>query len=280
MVGAGLAALSLEGFLAPNHLVDGGMVGFGMMGAYLTHLPLWMWLLVLNMPFLVLGASALGLDFAWMMLGGMFCLSTGTGLAHTYLAPFTKDILLSAVFGGAMLGAGVGLVLRCGGCLDGMEVVALILDRKTAFSVGEVVMVLNVGVLGVAAFVFGLERALYSLLTYVVAFRAIDLTMEGLDDQRAVIILTQLPEEVTAEILKQLGKGVTMMATQGGFSGAPGIALYTVLTRLETPRLKSLVLKLDPGAFITVLKVHEVVGGRMTRLRPVKTEVLESEGLT
>lgn len=184
-----LAALSLESFLVPNLILDGGVTGVSMILSQLTPLPLSLFILILNIPFVYIGYKNLGSRFLVKAIYSMIMFSIVLSLFHN-IPEFTEDILLATVFGGLFLGLGVGLVIRFGGCLDGTESVAMVLSRKTSLSVGQVVLIFNLFIYTLAGFIFGFDRALYSLLTYFITFKVIDMVVEGLEQAKAAMIIT------------------------------------------------------------------------------------------
>lgn len=266
-VGAAIAAAGLELFLVPNNIMDGGIIGVSMIAAHLTGLPLGLLLLGLNLPFLYFGYKQVGATFTLSTLYSVSLLAAFVFLLHPVPA-ITKDLLLITVFGGVVLGTGVGLILRVGGSLDGAEIIAVVLGRRVPFSIGEIIMFFNVFVFGVGGFVFGWERALYSVLAFFIAYRAIDVVMEGLDESRALMIISNSPHEISEAIRARLGRGVTHLYGKGGHSGENLEVLYTVISRLEFSKLRQIVDEWDPDAFITVEQVHDVMGGRL-RKRPI-----------
>ena len=174
----------------------------------------------------------------------------------------TNDVLLAAVFGGIILGIGVGIIIRYGGSLDGTEMVAIIINKQTAFSVGEMVMFFNIFILSSAGLVFGWDRAMYSLIAYFIAFKVIDITIEGLDEAKAAIIVSEKADTIAEAILARLGRGVTFLNGKGGFSKNQKPILYSVVTRLEIAKLKSIIADIDENAFVTVNDVSDVMGGK------------------
>lgn len=264
VTGALLVAVGLEIFLVPNQIIDGGVVGIAIMVGYLLKLPVSLFVFLLNLPFLWLGYKQIGKTFAVTSLVAIILMSTFVTLLHP-VPKLTGDLLLAAVFGGAILGLGVGTIIRSGGSLDGTEVVAIMATRRLPFSVGEVVLFFNIFILGSAAFVFNWDRALYSLLTYFVAMRAIDLAMEGLEQSKAATIVTAQAEELRDTLIDRLGRGVTEMEGKGGYTGEARTVLFTVITRLELAKLKAIVQEIDPDAFVTIQDVHEVFGGRFKK---------------
>ncbi|GGD94618.1 YitT family protein [Paenibacillus nasutitermitis] len=263
-IGAGLVSVALEIFLVPNNIIDGGIVGISIMVAHLTGLPLGMFLFLLNVPFLILGYKQIGKTFALSTLYGVAVMSIGTQLLHP-VNPLTYSTFLAPVVGGVILGIGVGLVIRFGGSLDGTEIVAIVFNKRLPFSVGEVVMFLNLFILGSAGFVFSWDSAMYSLIAYYIAFKMIDITIEGFDESKAVWIISEEAKEIGDAIMNRLGRGVTYLKGEGGFTGGSKRVIFCVITRLEEAKMKSIVQELDPVAFLAVGNIHDVKGGRFKK---------------
>lgn len=263
-LGASLVAVALEIFLVPNDIIDGGIVGVSIIVSKLTGLPLGMFLFLLNLPFLVLGYKQIGKTFALSTLYGVTVMSIGTQLLHS-VEPLTYSIFLAPVIGGVLLGIGVGLVIRFGGSLDGTEIVAILFTKKLPFSVGEIVMFINLFILGSAGFVFSWDSAMYSLIAYYIAFKMIDITIEGFDESKSVWIISDDAKEVGDAIMSRLGRGVTYLHGEGGFTGGTKRVIFCVITRLEEAKLKSIVHELDPSAFLAVGNIHDVKGGRFKK---------------
>lgn len=264
LLGATLVAVSLETFFVPNEIIDGGVVGVSIIGAHLSNLPLGGFLFVLNLPFFYIGYKQIGKTFALSTLLGVSVMSIGTSLFH-HIPSATDDPLLAAVFGGIILGVGVGLVIRFGGSLDGTEIVAILFNNRLPFSVGEIVMFFNLFILSSAGFVFGWDRAMYSLIAYYIAYKMIDLIQEGFDQSRAVWIISDNHDEIGDALISRLGRGVTYLKGEGGFSGDEKKVIYTVITRLEEAKLKSIVEEKDRGAFLSIGTIHDVKGGRFKK---------------
>ena len=262
--GAILMAVGLEIFLVPNHIVDGGITGISIMTSHITNLPLGVFLTLFNLPFLFMGYKQIGKTFALSTLFAVLVMSVGTYLLHP-VKPITIDPLLAAVFGGVILGIGVGLVIRSGGSLDGTEIVAILINKKTPFSVGEVVMFINLFILGSAGFVFGWDRAMYSLIAYYLAFKLIDITLEGFDQSKSVWIISDKYREIGAALTQRLGRGVTYLDGEGAYTGDSKKVIFTVITRLEEAKLKSIVEDWDSQAFLAVGNIHDVKGGRFKK---------------
>lgn len=263
IAGALVAGLGLEGFLLPNHFIDGGVTGVSLLLAQLTPIPL-PWLLVaVNAPFVGLAYRHMGGLFAGKSILAILGLALCLALMPYPVA--TSDKLLGAVFGGFFIGAGVGLAIRGGGVLDGTEVLAVLLSQKTFATVGEVILGLNVVIFSVAAFFLGVEPALYSVLTYLAASRTIDYLLHGIEAYNGVTIVSAEFDAIRRAILTELGRGVTAYKAKGGYTDSDQEVLYCVVTRLELTRLQAIVQAKDPSAFIVVAPVHETTGGVVKR---------------
>lgn len=260
-IGTILAAIGLEIFLIPNNIIDGGIVGISIISSYLTKLPLSLFIIALNLPFLFLGYKQIGKTFVFSSLFAIVSLSVWVGVFHP-IPGLTNDVLLAAVFGGILLGIGVGIIIRYGGSLDGTEMVAIILNKRMAFSVGEMVMFFNIFILSSAGLVFGWDRAMYSLIAYFIAYKVIDITIEGLDEAKAAMIISDNVEEIAEAITARLGRGVTYLEGKGGFSKDKKTVIYSVITRLEVAKLKSIIYDKDENAFVTIHDVSDVMGGK------------------
>jgi uncharacterized membrane-anchored protein YitT (DUF2179 family) len=263
-LGALLMAVGLEIFLVPNSVIDGGITGISIMLYHYFDLPLGVFIFILNLPFFFLGRKQIGKTFAISTLFGIMVLSFFTSLFHP-IPPFTDDILLATVFGGMVLGIGVGLAIRYGGALDGTEILAILINKKVPFSVGEIIMFFNVFILGAAGFVFSWDRAMYSMLAYVIAFKTIDVVVQGLDESKSAWIISDQHLEIGEAILARLGRGVTYLKGEGAYTGDDKKVIFCVITRLEEAKLKTIVQEVDPGAFLAVSDISEVRGGRFKK---------------
>jgi uncharacterized membrane-anchored protein YitT (DUF2179 family) len=263
-VGAALMAVGLEIFLVPNHVIDGGIVGISIMLSYLTGWKLGFFIFLLNIPFFYIGYKQIGKTFALSTLYGIIILSIGTTLLHPVPA-FTQDILLATVFGGIVLGIGVGIVIRYGGSLDGTEILAILINKKLPFSVGEIIMFFNLFILGSAGFVFSWDRAMYSLIAYFVAYKTIDITVTGLDESKSVWIISDNSKEIGEAIMNRLGRGVTYINGEGAYSGDHKKVIFCVINRLEEAKLKEIVTENDENAFLAFADIAEVRGGRFKK---------------
>lgn len=264
LIGSLIYAVGLEIFLVPNNIIDGGLVGISIMLGAVTQTPLAIFMVVLNLPFLYVGYKQIGKSFAIATAFSICFMSLGTA----YFSPIpgiTDDLFLAAIFGGIITGLGVGLIIRNGGSLDGTEIVAIIMDRRTSFSVGEIVMFMNLFILSSAGLIFGWDRAMYSLVAYFVISKMIDVVIKGLDESYAVMIVTECHEEIGSALMDRLGRGVTILHGEGGYTGDAKKILYCVVTRLEVDKLKDIVQEQDESAFVTITPVHDIVGGRFKK---------------
>jgi uncharacterized membrane-anchored protein YitT (DUF2179 family) len=259
-LGSVIAAAGLEFFLVPNNIIDGGIVGISIITSILSGLPIGVFTFVLNIPFLFIGYKQIGKTFVITSLFSITTFSFFTFVFHP-IPGLTGDILLAAVFGGIILGAGVGLILRFGGSLDGTEIIALILNKGSIFSVGQIVLIFNIFIYSFAALVLGWDRALYSMLAYFVAHKAVDVVIDGLDEEKAVIIVTKQGDEIAEAIHARLGRGVTFLEGKGAYSGEHRTVIYSVVSRLELSKLRSIINDKDQDAFVTVSDVSDVMGG-------------------
>lgn len=259
-IGATMAAAAIELFLVPNAIIDGGIIGISLILDYLTLIPFGILLVVINLPFLYFGYKHIGRNFFISSIFAIVALALVEIPLHK-VEPFVEDPLLATVFGGLLLGAGVGLVIRNGGALDGTEILGILLTKKLPFSVGEFVMFFNVFIFGWAAFVLGMEQAMYSILTYYIASKTIDVVIQGLDDTKAVLIVSEEYEEIGSAINDRLGRSFTKLHGEGGYLNTPKDIIYVVVTRLEITKLKQIVSDIDPKAFLAVMDTQEVHGG-------------------
>ena len=269
IVGSIIAAAALECFLIPNTILDGGITGISIILFKLFKIPLWLLVVVLNIPFLYIGFRNMGYNFLIRALTSM--LSFALFLSFFELVqPFTEEILLATIFGGALLGLGVGIVIHFGGCVDGTESVAIVISKKTSLSVGQVVLFFNLIIFGIAGFIFGFDRAMYSLLTYVITFKVIDFVSEGLEQAKAAMIITSKGTDLSKEIYKKLGRTTTTIKGKGLISGEKEV-LYCVLTRIEIFELRHLVEEMDESAFVTILDVSDIIGNHIKSSNKIRT---------
>ena len=264
ITGAMLMAFGLEVFLVPNLIMDGGIVGISIILSYLTGFKLGLFIFFLNIPFFILGYKQIGKTFSISTILAIIVLSVGTFILHDVPA-FTADMLLATVFGGIILGAGVGMVIRFGGSLDGTEILAIVFTKKSPFSVGEIIMFFNIFIFASGGFIFGWDRAMYSILAYFIAFKTIDIVIEGLNESKSVWIISDKHSDIGEVILSRLGRGVTYLKGQGAYSGDDKKVIFCVITRLEEAKLKLIVEEIDPSAFLAIANIAEVRGGRFKK---------------
>ena len=268
LAGAIIAAIGLQFFLIPNHLTDGGVVGISIISAQLFHLPIGLFLILFNIPFIYLGYKKLGKPFAIYSSFGILALALMTVAIHSSIAATTSPIL-AAVFGGAIVGIGVGLVIRYGGTIDGADTIAILIDKRTPFSVGEAIMFMNIFILGASGFVFGWDNAMYSMIAYYVAHKAIDVTVEGLDNSRSVWIVSKNYKAIGPAIQRELGEKVTYVNGKKVEGMVSDGVMLVVITRMQEMKLKALVREHDPRAFIVINDAHEII---RTKLEEVNAQ--------
>ncbi|MBI1780361.1 MAG: YitT family protein [Sphingobacteriales bacterium] len=266
------AGFGLRGFLLPNNFFDGGATGIALIISELGYLKLPVLLILINTPFILMGFKVINKTFAikTAMAVGLLALC----VAYFPYPEVTKDTLLVAVFGGFFLGVGIGLAIRGGSVLDGTEVMAIYISKKTSMTIGDIIMLINIIIFSVAAYLFGLEKALYSILTYLAAAKSLDFVIEGIEEYTGVTIISIKADEIREMIANDLGRGVTVYRGKRGHgksgerSGDMDI-LYTVITRLEISKLNNEIDKIDPNAFIVMNSIKDTKGG-MIKKRPLK----------
>ena len=263
-IGSIIAAIGLEIFLVPNDVIDGGVVGIAIMLAELTDIPMGVFLVLVNLPFLYLGYKQIGKGFAISTTFAVISLSLWTA----YFKPIpglTQDLFLATVFGGIIDGIGVGLIMRAGGSLDGTEIVAIIAEKKSPYSVGEIIMFMNIFILGASAFVFGVDKAMYSLVAYQIISRTIDSVLKGFNDSYSVTIISNHPDEIADYIMNTVGRGVTFYSGIGAYTGQPKKIIKCIVTRLEIQSVKDAIHDIDEKAFVSINTVQEIIGGRFKK---------------
>lgn len=262
-IGAFIAAFAIEEFLVPNTILDGGIIGVGIMINNLSGISLSLLTILLNIPFLIIGAGKMGYRFIVKSAYAMLAFSLALRIFEP-MENVTHEVLLAVCFGGVILGAGVGLVIRFGGCLDGTETVAILLHRKFKWPVGQTVLIFNVIIYSTAAILFGFDRAMYSLLTYFITSKILDIVENGLNQAKAAMIITDDATYVAEQIYGKLGRTVTIIEGEGLVSGKK-VILYCVLTMFEIPQLKAIIDDLDSSTFIAVSDVTEIIGTHMKK---------------
>ena len=264
-LGTGLAVLAMKGFMIPNRFMDGGITGISILLHEIFHINISFLVIVLNVVFIYLGYIRIGKTFAVQTTIAVALLSLG--LLFVEITPITHDKLLIAIFGGILIGTGVGLVIRGGGVIDGAEVIAVFTKRRTGFSNSEIIMLFNTIIFAIAAFQFGIETAMYSIITYFTATRATDYVVDGIEEFTALNIISTQPEEVKSFLVNELGKGITVYKGERGY--LPGSfdiktdceIVVTIVTRLEIKQIEEALMKIDPKAFVFVQSIKEATGG-------------------
>ena len=266
LIAAGIlsAGMGLKGFLLSSNFIDGGVTGISMLLAKTTPLPLAVWLPSVNLPFVFLGYRQIGPAFALRSIVAISGLAAVLGLMH--FPDVTHDLVLTAVFGGFFIGAGIGLAVRGNAVLDGTEIAALLISKRSSIvKVGDVILAFNVVLFGVAMFVLGIEPALYSILTYIAAARTLDYVIHGIEEYTAMTIVSDQSAAIRDAILGTLGRGVTVYKGYGGLTSAEQDVLYCVVTRLEIGKVKNIVRARDSSAFVVSQALADVEGGVVKR---------------
>jgi uncharacterized membrane-anchored protein YitT (DUF2179 family) len=268
------ASFGLKGFLIPNHFIDGGVTGISLLISFSTNIPLSLLIFIINVPFIILGFSQISRTFALKAFAAIAGLSLV--LATVDFPVITHDKLLIAIFGGIFLGAGVGLSVRGGGVLDGTEILALYIWRKSETSIGDMIMIFNVVIFSCAAFILGIEPALYSILTYLAASKTIDYLVEGVEEYTGVTIISEKSAKVKRILMIKFGRGITIYKGKRSMIGKnadlDGVAdmeiIFTIVTKLEIGKVKKLVNEVDENAFIYCFPVSNAKGGVLKK-RPL-----------
>jgi len=256
------AGFGLKGFLMSSHFIDGGVTGISMLLAKTTGVSLSVFLLAVNLPFVAVGYRQMGRAFAVRSVLGIAGLAAS--VAFVPYPDVTPDLVLTAVFGGFFLGAGIGLAVRGGAVLDGTEIAALLISKHAdLLKVGDVILGFNVVLFLVAMSLLGVDAALYSILTYVAAARTLDFVLHGIDEYTAITIMSDVSRTIRDRITRDLGRGVTIYKGYGGMSGTEQDILYCVVTRLEIGKVKAIVRDLDERAFVVFHPLAGAEGGVM-----------------
>lgn len=258
------ASLGLKGFLLSSHFIDGGVTGVSMLLANIFHLPLSLLLVLINLPFIAVAYKQIGRPFAVKSILAITALALS--LTFVQFPDVTPDKLLTAVFGGFFIGAGIGLVIRGGAVLDGTEIAALLVSRNSyLLKVGDVILILNVVIFAAAAVFLGVESALYSMLTYFAASKTVDFLIHGIEEQTAIMIVSERSQEIRETILKSLRRGVTILKGRGGLTFQDQDILLCVVTRLEIGRIRGVVDEFDSNAFVIIQPLSDATGGVIKR---------------
>lgn len=269
--GVGSAAFGLEAFLLPNNFIDGGATGISLLSAEVTSIPIYYLLILINLPFIFLAFNVVNEKFA--IKTAIAILALALSVAFIHFPEVTHDKLLVAVFGGFFLGAGIGLSVRGGAVIDGTEVLAIFLSRKFSTTIGDIIIVINIIIFSVAAYLLSIETALYSMITYLAASKTLDFVIEGIEEYTGVTIISPHMDEISQMIVNEMGRGVTIYHGKGGHGKSGERAeidiIYSVITRLELSKLKTELEKIDSNAFVVMSSVKDIKGG-MIKKRPLK----------
>ena len=260
VLGIFLAGMGIKGFLLSSHFIDGGVTGISMLLSNVLGYPLAILIPLINLPFIALGYHQIGGKFALKSVLAIAGLALC--LAFVNYPDVTPDKLLTAVFGGFFIGAGIGLAIRGGAVLDGTEIAALLISKSSnILKVGDVILILNIFIFSTAAFFLGIDSALYSVLTYFAASKTVDFLLHGIEEYNAIIIMSEKSDEIREAIIRILSRGVTIYNGRGGKSGKPMDILYCVVTRLEIGRVKNVTNEIDETAFVVIHPLADAVGG-------------------
>ena len=262
-VGAMITAFALESFLVPNNIIDGGVIGISMIVSHITKWNLGLLILILNTPFIIMAFKKMGGKFVVQTAFANIILAVFLNIFHHYKV--THDLLLATVFGGIILGLGVGIILKHEGSLDGTEMLSLVVSKKLGVSVGEFILGINVFIYLAAGKVFSWESAMYSIMTYFIASKVIDTVMEGFNSSKSVRIISDNASAIGEQLIERLDISVTYLQGIGGYTGQDKDLIYCVISRLELPKMIDIIKEIDPKAFVSVVDVHEVYGGRFRK---------------
>lgn len=269
VLGILFSAFAMKSFLVPNHFLDGGVTGISLLGHELFQWNLGLLLILTNLPFIIMGAFQVSKGFA--VKTALAVVGLAITLQYGEFPIITSDNLLVSMFGGFFLGLGIGLAMRGGCAIDGLEVLALYTLKKTSFTITEVILAMNIIIFLAAGVHFGIETALYAMLTYYIAMRTIDYVIEGMEAYTGVTIISGKSEEVKDALVLKMGRGITIYKGERGFMkdsyevSHDCDIVFTVITRLEVRKLKNVVQKIDPSAFVFTHTIKETAGGVLKR---------------
>lgn len=268
-LGALIYAFAVEVFLVPSKIIDGGVTGISMILNTLTNKPLGFYIVCINLPFVFLAFQKLGKRFVFSTFYSILIFALGVTYFsqrfHGHCIIDDLELFLVAVFGGLILGAGVGLIIRNGASVDGTEILAVYVTKKIPFSVGEIIMFINLFIFTIAGFVYDWQHALYSIITFFIAYRTMDVVIEGFNESKAVFIITDFSSEIGKEIMEKMDVSVTYIDAEGGYSGIKKRIVYCVISRFQVQKLKETAKTIDPRAFISIENVYEVEGVRVKK---------------
>ncbi|RAI15877.1 MAG: hypothetical protein DKM22_01625 [Candidatus Melainabacteria bacterium] len=263
--GAFIAAMGLEMFLIPNEMIDGGIIGISIMISYLTKINLGILIVCLNSLFVFMALKPLGKWFVFQTVYATAMLGISVNYIGQNYKVATNDSLLATIFGGIVLGFGVGLVLRNNAAMDGTEIISIRLSKKTGFSIGEIIMFFNLFIYSAAGFLYGIDRAMYSVLAYFIAYRMIDIVITGFNESKSLNIISDKSKKIGDALMKNFDLGVTYVRGAGGYSGKEKDIIFCVVSRIELTQVKQLIKSIDENAFISIENVFEVEGTRINK---------------
>lgn len=268
-MGSLIYAFAIEALLVPSRIIDGGITGISMILNTLTSQPLGMFILLINIPFILLAIQRIGKRFVFSTFYAILVFALGVTFFNHWLQGHciieNLELFLVSVFGGLILGAGVGLIIRNGASVDGTEILAIYATKKIPFSVGEIIMFINLFIFTVAGFIYDWQHALYSIITYFVAYKTMDIVIEGLNESKSVFVITDYSTEIGKDIMEKMDVSVTYIDAEGGYSGVKKRLVYCVISRLQVQKLKEIAKNIDPRAFIAIENVYEVEGVRVKK---------------
>ena len=268
-IGALIYAFAIEGFLIPSKIIDGGVTGISMILSTITSQPLGIFIVCINLPFIILALQKLGKRFVFSTFYSILVFAAGVTffgkMFHGHCIIDNLELFLVAIFGGLILGAGVGLIIRNGASVDGTEILAIYSTKKIPFSVGEIIMFINLFIFTVAGFIYDWQHALYSIITYFVAYKTMDIVIEGLNESKSVFVITDYSTEIGKDIMEKMDVSVTYIDAEGGYSGIKKRIVYCVISRLQVQKIKEIAKNIDPRAFIAIENVYEVEGVRVKK---------------
>lgn len=268
-IGALIYAFAIEAFLVPSQIIDGGVTGISMILSTLTNKSLGFFIVGINLPFIILALQKLGKRFVFSTFYSILIFAFGVTffgkMFHGHCIIENLELFLVAIFGGLILGAGVGLIIRNGASVDGTEILAIYSTKKIPFSVGEIIMFINLFIFTVAGFVYDWQHALYSIVTYFVAYKTMDVVIEGLNESKSVFVITDYSSEIGKDIMEKMDVSVTYIDAEGGYSGIKKRIVYCVISRLQVQTIKEIAKNIDPRAFIAIENVYEVEGVRVKK---------------
>src|ERR1700744_1057802 len=260
-----ICGFALKGFLVPNKFFDGGVTGISLLIHELYHINIAYIIIPANIPFIIMGIFQVNKRFAWKTMAAI--IGVGICLQFINYPVVTSDKLLVSIFGGVFMGAGVGLAIRGGCALDGIEVLALYTLKRSSFTISEIILGINIIIFSIAAFKLGIPTALYSIMTYYAASHTINFVIEGLEEYTGFTIISGHSEEIKKKLVMDLGRGITIYKGERGFLkesfdvSHPVDIIFTVVTRLEVRRLRNIVQSIDPKAFMFTGTIKEAAGG-------------------